>query len=236
MWFETTRRDFEENILKRKSSAGIHQSSTFANQSIIEFGGGGTNFKLQTSGTMMNFENARQLSLIIGQGDLINDDLPLRSSSSSDDEEGDDAEKFKNTFLNNKKTFFQFKSNRDENLLIKQSEEQEQLDDLAEEDCFDKKTPKVLSSNGNSDNEDDDEEEKENRPHLRTNLQVLEELVEESREESLRGDSNVHFQIPMNVGGMTGQRITVNTLAQFKISQEVAALAASGAHHGMSSD
>ena len=159
MWFETTRRDFEENILRRKSSAGIHQSSTFANQSIIEFGGGGTNFKLQTSGTMMNFENARQLSLIIGQGDLINDDLPPRSSSSSDDEEGDEAEKFKNTFLNNKKTFFQFKSNRDE-----------QLDDLAEEDCFDKKTPKVLSSNGNSDNEDDDEEEKENRPHLRTNL------------------------------------------------------------------
>ena len=123
MWFETTRRDFEENILRRKSSAGIHQSSTFANQSIIEFGGGGTNFKLQTSGTMMNFENARQLSLIIGQGDLINDDLPPRSSSSSDDEEGDEAEKFKNTFLNNKKTFFQFKSNRDENLLIKQSEE-----------------------------------------------------------------------------------------------------------------
>jgi hypothetical protein len=72
-----------------------------------------------------------------------------------------------------------------------------------EGDGFDKKTPKVLSSKGDSE-EDEEEEEKENRPLLRTNLQVLEELVEESREESMRGDSNVHFQIPLNVGGMTG--------------------------------
>ena len=117
MWFDVTRREFEENILKRKSSAGIH--GTFANQSIIEFGGG-TNFKLQTSGTMLNFENTRQLSLIIGQGDLngITSDLPMQSSSSSDDEEGDEAEKFKKTFLN-KKGFFQFQSQRQDNLLIR---------------------------------------------------------------------------------------------------------------------
>jgi hypothetical protein len=44
MWFDVSRREFEENMLKRKSSAGIH--ATFANQSIIEFGSGGTNFKL----------------------------------------------------------------------------------------------------------------------------------------------------------------------------------------------
>lgn len=87
----------------------------------------------------------------------------------------------------------------------------------------------MLSSKGESEDEDEEEEEKENRPLLRTNLQVLEELVEESREESMRGDSNVvHFQIPVNVG-MNGQRITMNTLTQFKISQDAA-------NHGISAD
>jgi hypothetical protein len=46
MWFENAKLEFEENMLKRKSSAGFQHSNTFANQSIIEFGGGGTNFKL----------------------------------------------------------------------------------------------------------------------------------------------------------------------------------------------
>ena len=37
----------------------------------------------------------------------------------------------------------------------------------------------------------DDEEIKEDRPLQRVNFQILEDLVEESREESMRGDSNV---------------------------------------------
>lgn len=56
-----------------------------------------------------------------------------------------------------------------------------------EEADFDQKTPKVLSSKGGS----DDEEIKEDRPLQRVNFQILEDLVEESREESMRGDSNV---------------------------------------------
>jgi hypothetical protein len=65
-----------------------------------------------------------------------------------------------------------------------------------EEDDFNKRTPKVLSSDGS-----DNEEEKENRPLMRIpgNFEVLEELIEESREESMRGDSNAHFYFPLNL-------------------------------------
>lgn len=49
---------------------------------------------------------------------------------------------------------------------------------------YNNRTPKVLSSNENS------EDEKEDRPlQIRTNFKVLEELIEESREESMRADS-----------------------------------------------
>lgn len=52
------------------------------------------------------------------------------------------------------------------------------------EEEYNNQTPKVLSSQENSD------DEKEDRPlQIRTNFKVLEELIEESREESMRGDS-----------------------------------------------
>lgn len=52
---------------------------------------------------MVGFENHRQLSVIMGGGEInLNDDFLGNSSSSSDDEGGDEAEKFKNTFLKNK--------------------------------------------------------------------------------------------------------------------------------------
>jgi hypothetical protein len=44
MWFDIARKDFEVNLMKRKSSAGLGAMNTFANQSIADFGS--ANFKL----------------------------------------------------------------------------------------------------------------------------------------------------------------------------------------------
>ena len=54
-WFDIAKRDMEVYLMKRKSSAGLVAQNTFANQSIGDFGN--TNFKLQTSGTMLGYNN-----------------------------------------------------------------------------------------------------------------------------------------------------------------------------------
>ncbi len=54
--------------MKRKSSCGLVESGTFAhNLSLADFGK--TNFKLQTSGTMLGLNNNRNLSIILNQRD-----------------------------------------------------------------------------------------------------------------------------------------------------------------------
>jgi len=79
-----------------------------------------------------------------------------------------------------------FQSRQENNLLLKNNSDKYNI--LKDEEAdFDQKTPKVLSSKEGS----DDEEIKEDRPLQRVNFQILEDLVEESREESMRGDSNV---------------------------------------------
>ena len=75
------------------------------------------------------------------------------NTSSSDSEGEDEAEKFKNTFLKNGSKFYLF-SKQQENLLVRPGQIEE------EEEDFNKKTPKVLSSNGSDD-------EKEDRPLFR---------------------------------------------------------------------
>lgn len=101
MWFDIAKKDMEVHLLKRKSSAGLVAQNTFVNSSLVEFGG--SNFKLQTSGTMVGLCNNRNLSIIIGGGDANDcDGLFADSSGTSSDEGGDEAEKFKNTFLKNK--------------------------------------------------------------------------------------------------------------------------------------
>lgn len=76
------------------------------------------------------------------------------NTSSSDSEGEDEAEKFKNTYLKNGSKYHLI-SKQNDNLLIKPETEIEE-----DEEDFDKRTPKVLSSGENS----DDEECKENRP------------------------------------------------------------------------
>jgi hypothetical protein len=73
-----------------------------------------------------------------------------------------------------------------------------------DEDGFDQKTPKVLSSNEGS---DDEEAKEEDRPLQRVNFKVLEELVEESREESMRGDSNVQSHAKVYIKGRIAEDI-----------------------------
>jgi hypothetical protein len=102
LWFDIARRDLEANRLKRKSSAGF-VTNTLVNQSLADFVGITTNknnnYKLHTSGTMLGLSGQRNLSIIMGGGDI--NEL-MSSNSSSDNEGGDEVEKFKNTFLNNK--------------------------------------------------------------------------------------------------------------------------------------
>ncbi|CDW89659.1 UNKNOWN [Stylonychia lemnae] len=195
-WFEIQRKDMELYLMKRKSSAGLVHQNSIVNQSLIDFAN--ANFKLQTSGTMLGLNNQRGISVIMGGGMDANEQeniLQGGSSSSSDDEGGDEAEKFKNTFLNSKSgTKFMFQQGkRNSNLLIKASEQYDQEED------FNNLTPKVLSDN---DDGSDNEKKKENRSlqqQTRGNLKILEELIEESREESMRGDSNTHFHIPITL-------------------------------------
>lgn len=185
MWFDIASKDLELHLLKRKSSAGLVASATMGAHSVMDLGS--QNFKLQTSGTMLGLGRNRNLSIIL-QGEADNTQVLGSSQSSSDDE----AEKFKNTFLKNSSKYLLFQSRQESNLLVKNKEEEE----------FDQKTPRVLSSRGSS-----EEEEKEDRPLQRLNFQGLEELVEESREESMRGDSNVQSHKKIYIDGRSNKKV-----------------------------
>lgn len=66
MLISVAKRDLEVSKMKRKSSCGMVESSTFGhNLSLADFGK--TNFKLQTSGTMLGLANNRNLSMILAQ-------------------------------------------------------------------------------------------------------------------------------------------------------------------------